>query len=169
MAGLRALDGHALAVDCPQMPSFSKISAIPEPNRNRRARSSRPLRLSGDPRRRKRSLSQRLGELSAPDELQSRPAGDWDEESTWLFAGLSLAAVVGIPVWLFGFSARAELLADDRFGAHPGGNARESLRPHRPARLPRRAGLRLPPSATSCCSRSARSIGRCSTLPTCFS
>lgn len=27
------------------------------------------------------------------------------QEYTWLFAGLSVAAVVGIPVWLFGFSA----------------------------------------------------------------
>jgi len=31
------------------------------------------------------------------------------QEYTWLFAGLSLAAVVGIPVWLFGFSAARSL------------------------------------------------------------
>jgi len=31
------------------------------------------------------------------------------QEYTWLFAALSLAAVVGIPVWLFGFSAARSL------------------------------------------------------------
>jgi signal peptidase II len=31
------------------------------------------------------------------------------QEYTWLFAGLSLAAVVGIPIWLFGFSAARSL------------------------------------------------------------
>jgi signal peptidase II len=31
------------------------------------------------------------------------------QDYTWLFAGLSMAAVVGIPVWLFGFSAARSL------------------------------------------------------------
>ncbi len=31
------------------------------------------------------------------------------QEYTWLFAGLSVAAVVGIPVWLFGFAAARSL------------------------------------------------------------
>ena len=31
------------------------------------------------------------------------------QQYTWLFAALSLAAVVGIPVWLFGFSAARSL------------------------------------------------------------
>ncbi|HEX4072879.1 MAG TPA: signal peptidase II [Planctomycetaceae bacterium] len=31
------------------------------------------------------------------------------QEYTWLFAGLSLAAVIGIPVWLFAFSAARSL------------------------------------------------------------
>jgi signal peptidase II len=31
------------------------------------------------------------------------------QEYTWLFAALSLAAVIGIPVWLFGFSAARSL------------------------------------------------------------
>jgi signal peptidase II len=31
------------------------------------------------------------------------------QDYTWLFAGLSMAAVIGIPVWLFGFSAARSL------------------------------------------------------------
>ena len=31
------------------------------------------------------------------------------QDYTWLFAGLSMAAVIGIPIWLFGFSAARSL------------------------------------------------------------
>ena len=91
------------------------------------------------------------------------------QDYTWVFAALSMAAVVGIPVWLFGFSAARASGSRLPWPSFWGAPSEIFTIASVCTAAAIRRGSRCRPCVIFCSSRSAASIGPCLTSRMSFS